>query len=126
MRPIVLSLLLAALAGCASKTMTEQAILIGTTPPGAGCTVLREGQIVGRIDVTPGTLLVDRNKHDLTIKCQKPGYQPAETIDKSGLNPAAIGIALGGGLMAAALVSAQGTDNDYTTDVELSLPAVPK
>jgi hypothetical protein len=122
----VLLLPLAALCGCAPKAVTEQVILVGTTPPGAACTITREGQTLGRIDLTPGTLSVDRNKHDLRIICQKPGYQEADSTDRSGTNPAATAEALGGGLLVAAVNSAQGTDNDYTTDVELTLPAVPK
>jgi len=114
------------LAACAPPAATNQAILIATTPPFATCTVSREGQVIAQAEATPQSVVVQRDKHDLSVRCTKPGYQPAEAPDKSGVNPLAVAQAIGGGLFVAISNSAQGTDNAYTTDLQLNLPAVQK
>jgi hypothetical protein len=67
-----------AVAGCATITEgTGQSVAVSTAPSGATCSVIREGQAVGQVAATPGSIRIDKSKNDLTVTCSKPGYQTA-------------------------------------------------
>src|SRR5215469_16450448 len=64
--------------GCATiMEGTGQSVAISTTPPGAACSVIREGQTLGQVTSTPGSVRVDKSKNDLTVTCSKQGYPTA-------------------------------------------------
>ncbi len=116
----VLSVLL--LSACSSIVEgTSQEIVVNTTPEGANCAFEREGQVIGRVNPTPGALTVKKTKHDMTITCTKPGYETASFFNKSDVAGATVGnIILGGGI-GWAIDSASGADNKYTTPVNITL-----
>ena len=72
--------------GCASVVEgTSQTIAVNTTPAGASCTLNRQPEgVIGQIPNTPGSALIKKTKYDITIKCNKAGYQEATATDKSG------------------------------------------
>src|SRR4051812_17130343 len=78
----------AALSGCASIVGggSSQNISVMTTPPGATCVFYREGEAIGTIQSTPGSMGVKRRKYDITIKCDKAGYEQAAYLNHSGLS----------------------------------------
>jgi hypothetical protein len=109
-------------AACSSIVSgTTQEIAINTNPPGADCTLEREGQIIGKVDDTPGGTLVQKTKHDITITCTKDGYQETTYINNSGLDTAILGNAILGGVIGAAVDSATGADNKYESPVNITL-----
>jgi hypothetical protein len=114
-----------ALAGCASIIEgTSQEITINTNPTGAACTLMREGQPIGSVNPTPGTVLIKKTKYDLNIVCDRPGFDQATFLNHSGAAGATFGnIILGGGI-GWAIDSAAGADNKYETPVNLTM--VPK
>src|SRR5262245_22443730 len=74
-----------ALCGCVSVFEgTSQDIAVNTTPADATCVFEREGQPIGSIAGTPGKLTVRKSKYDITVKCNKPGYQEATYLNHSG------------------------------------------
>src|SRR5262249_3554101 len=88
------------LGGCASITEgTHPALTVNTNPPGASCVLNRtEGQIAS-IASTPDTVTIRKTKHDITIVCNKPGYQTATFMNHSGVEAMTFGnIVLGGGV----------------------------
>ena len=111
-----------ALGGCASIIEgTSQEILVNTNPPGASCTLLREGQPIGTINPTPGSVLIKKTKYDMTIVCDRPGFAQATYINHSGAAGATVGnIVLGGGI-GWAIDSASGSDNKYDSPVNLTM-----
>src|SRR5882724_10609065 len=110
------------LSGCSTIVEgSSQSIAINTQPPGASCAVTRHGEALGKVDPTPGSILIEKTKYDLTITCDKDGYGQATRIDKSGADAATFGnIVLGGGI-GWAIDSATGSDNKYDTPVTLTL-----
>lgn len=110
------------LVSCASITSgTTQTLTVNTTPDGASCALIREGIVIGRISPTPGSVLVKKDKHDITVECEKAGYQKATFLNKSGIQDATWGnIVLGGGI-GWAIDSAAGADNKYTEVMNISL-----
>lgn len=100
---------------------TSQEIVVNTVPEGADCAFEREGQVIGRINQTPGGLTIEKTKHDLNIVCTKDGYQEATYFNKSDVAGATVGnIILGGGI-GWIIDSANGADNKYTTPVNITM-----
>jgi hypothetical protein len=70
-------LILAAVSiGLAACAATTQDIAIQTVPPGAGCTVSRDGANLGQIS-TPGSIKIAKGNGELTLTCEKSGYEIA-------------------------------------------------
>jgi hypothetical protein len=118
--------------GCVSVFEgTSQDIHVATSPSGANCVFERQGQNIGTIVNTPGVLTVRKNKYDITIKCDKPGYEQAAYNNHSGVSGAiaaniAVDILLTAGI-ASIVDSANGADNKYDSVVNLTLiPTTPQ
>jgi hypothetical protein len=120
------ALLLAATSGCASIIEgTSQTITLNTNPPGANCALVREGIVIGRVAPTPGSVVIEKTKHDITITCTKEGYQEATYLNHSGAAGATFGnIILGGGI-GWAIDSASGADNKYDSPVNMTMVPEP-
>jgi PEGA domain len=116
----------AVLAFCVSGCSTivegkSQLLSINTTPPGATCVLTRNGETIGSVTPTPGNINVEKTKHDITVTCDKDGYEQTTLINKSGSAGATFGnIILGGGI-GWAIDSATGSDNKYDTPVTVTL-----
>ena len=54
---------------------SHQTLTINTNPPGAECQLIREGVVIGQVPSTPGGVVVERSKYDITLECEKDGYQ---------------------------------------------------
>ncbi|MBA2587783.1 MAG: hypothetical protein H0U98_04065 [Alphaproteobacteria bacterium] len=110
------------LSGCSSVIEgTSQEILVNTNPSGANCEFVREGNVIARVTQTPGGATIKKTKHDITLKCQKDGYQEATYLNHSGAAGATFGnIILGGGI-GWAIDSASGADNKYDGVVNITL-----
>jgi hypothetical protein len=65
------------LPGCATfLDGRSQSVMIRTAPEGAACTITRQGAEIARVAATPGSFSLHRDFHDLTVVCQKPGWDP--------------------------------------------------
>jgi len=121
------------LQGCVSVFEgTSQEITVVTNPPGAHCAFQRkgDGKDMGNISATPGTLSVRKSKYDLTITCDKEGYQQATYLNHSGVSSVvavnvAVDLLLTAGI-SSIVDSANGADNHYDPAVTISLtPVIP-
>lgn len=119
---IILAIAMAALSACSSIVEgTSQELVINTNPEGADCELKREGMVIGRVNPTPGGIVVKKTKHDMIVTCKKKGYETATFYNKSDVAGATVGnIILGGGI-GWAIDSASGADNKYTTPMNISL-----
>lgn len=122
-RHLLATSLLISLSACASiMEGSSQEITINTTPTGADCALNREGQTIARVNPTPGGVTIKKSKEDITIVCNKPGYEETTFFNNSGSEGATWGnIVLGGGI-GWAVDSANGSDNKYTSPVNITLP----
>lgn len=124
---VVLGLFGLGLSGCSSIVQgTTQDLAVNTNPAGATCALEREGATIGTVQNTPGTVSVSKTKHDITITCDKEGYQTATYISDSGWESGsgAAGIALDVILtlgISSAVDSATGADNKYESPVNITL-----
>lgn len=100
---------------------TSQEIVINTTPDKAHCDLVRENIVIASINSTPAAVTVKKDKHDITIKCNKVGYQEATFFNKSDVAGATVGNVILGGGIGWAIDSASGADNKYTSPVNITL-----
>ncbi len=119
------------LSGCATVIEgTTQEITVITDPPGASCSLTRRGELLGTIAPTPGTLKIDKTKHDIQINCQKDGYDDSSARDESDRAASSFGNMAAGrlitrrfgvGLIGHAVDSISGADNKYDSEVHVTL-----
>ncbi len=116
------ALLLLCLAGCSSIIEgRSQTIQVNTNPVGATCDFTRNNEVLASIDSTPGSVYIEKTKYDITITCEKKGYETATYLNHSGAAGATFGnIVLGGGI-GWAIDSASGADNKYDSPVNITL-----
>jgi hypothetical protein len=116
----------ASLAACSTIIDgTTQKVTINTNPAGASCTVTREGTKIAVVNLTPSTITVDKDKHDITIVCDKAGYLQTSYLNHSGIAAATVGNAIAGGLVGWAVDSATGADNKYDSVVNITMAQAP-
>ncbi len=110
------------LGGCSSIIEgTSQQLVVNTNPPGADCTLLRQDVAIARINPTPGAANIEKTKNDITVSCEKEGFEKATYLNHSGVAGATLGnIILGGGI-GWAVDSASGADNKYDSPVNVTL-----
>src|SRR6185312_11360642 len=123
MRHIILGAAVCCLiTGCSSIIEgTSQEIMVNTTPAAANCSIDRQGLSIARVDPTPGAATIKKDKYDITIRCNKAGYQQATYLDHSGVAGATWGNIVAGGGIGWAIDSASGADNKYGSPVNITL-----
>ena len=109
------------LAACGTITQgTSQDIAVTSTPEGAHCDFTRKGQLIGAIDRTPGSVTVDKTKHDIMLTCALPGYQTASANLESGYGIGTFGNIIFGGLIGWGIDEASGAVNKYPTSAHVT------
>jgi len=100
---------------------TSQEIMVNTNPAGANCSLEREGLSIARVDPTPGAATIKKTKYDITIRCNKQGYEEATYLNHSGTAGATFGNIILGGGVGWAVDSAAGADNKYDSPVNITM-----
>ena len=119
--------LIALLPACATIVEgTSDNVTLSTNPAGATCTIDRNGERVGAVSTTPGSVRIDKSRHDLLVACTKDGYQPATTTAASRFTGTTFGNVIVGGLVGVVVDAASGANNQYPTEVKLDLAENPK
>src|SRR5262249_42971643 len=93
-------------------------------PDGASCVFEREGKEISKISQTPGSAIIRKDKHDITVRCDKPGYAEATYINRSSVAGTTVGNVIAGGLVGWAVDSSTGADTQ--SDSAVNLPLVPQ
>jgi hypothetical protein len=96
-------------------------LTLDTVPAGADCSLTRKGLVIGHVNPTPGSILVQRTRDDITVSCTRDGYQTGTFVNKSGLEAATFGNIILGGLIGVAIDSASGTNNKYDATMRITL-----
>ena len=79
------------LCGCSLQPDRTE-ILVGTTPPGASCTLTRLGRPIATVAPTPAIALVEPNPGEIDISCGRQGFADAAVT----LPAQEIGLSVGG------------------------------
>ena len=108
------------LAACGTITQgTSQDITVTSIPAGAHCDFTRKGEHLATIDRTPGTVTVDKTKHDILLTCNLPGYQQASVNLESGYGAGTFGNIILGGVIGWGIDEATGAVNKYPTSAKV-------
>lgn len=108
----------------ACSTIVEgrsQQIMVNTNPEGADCDLTRNGEKIASVRDTPNSAYIEKSKYDITISCNKKGYEQSTYINHSGTAGATFGNIAAGGLIGWGIDSATGSDNKYDTPVNITL-----
>ena len=103
---------------------TTQEITVATDPAGAECGLYREGARIGTIAGTPGSVVIKKTKHDISMLCVKQGYQQASLAnraDTAGWVAGNILFGLLGGPIGVVVDAASGSGNKYDGAVRIAL-----
>ncbi len=120
--PVVLVLSAIVLNGCATITTGEtQSITIDTLPPGATCTLTRDGQTLGVVESTPGSITVDKSEKFIDTRCSKEGYQEVSSAITPGAQGMTAGNILFGGIIGLMVDAGSGAAHQYPEEVLIAL-----
>lgn len=120
---IVVGALALALGGCATIVEgTSQSVAINTTPPGASCTVSREGAQISAVLSTPGSVKIDKSRADISVTCSKDGFQTQTVSYSSSFNGMTFGNIILGGAVGAVVDASTGANYNYPKEVTMALP----
>ena len=79
--------------GCASASEgTDQTITVETSPTGANCRFYRQetGIVAGQV-ITPGDVVIEKTEDDMTVECEKEGYETVKANLESEIEGATWG-----------------------------------
>ena len=108
---------------CATITTgTTQSMTVTSEPTAAICRLEREGTTVGVVNPTPGTVTISRSSRDLSVRCEKPGYQPGLRTISASFQAATLGNILLGGVVGIVIDAASGAVGQYEQNLHVVLP----
>lgn len=114
---LLILLPISSLYGCASIVSGQDQVVSVSTPncPDAKCTLVNDD---GKYYVnTPGTVTVNREYDELTVDCEKDGYDPVMMKVSSSTKGMAFGNILLGGVIGAGVDMATGAAYDYPSEI---------
>lgn len=123
-KQFVAGTLLLGLAGFAAACATivegtDQTVSVTSEPEGAVCKLTREGQTVGAINPTPGSIEVDRSSDDITVKCDLDGYLTSIGELPSEFEGMTFGNILFGGIIGVVVDVSTGASSEYPESINI-------
>jgi hypothetical protein len=110
------------MSGCATIVKGHsQPISVSTTPPGAACQVDRDGETIGTVNPTPGSITVKKSRKEIAVSCTKEGYERADGKVASKFHPMTFGNILFGGIIGIGVDAASGAMNEYEESITVTL-----
>src|SRR6185436_19391524 len=99
----ILAILAAAViltSGCATIVKgRSQSVTVRTDPPGATCELSKQGQSLGVVNPTPGTVQLGKGAAALDVSCKRLGYLDATAKVSSSFQGWTLGNAILGGIV---------------------------
>ncbi|MEL6373711.1 MAG: hypothetical protein AAFR04_07060 [Pseudomonadota bacterium] len=113
--------LASALGGCATIVEgTSQKLTVNTAPQGANCVLNRNGERIGAVASTPGTVDISNSRHDILISCDRAGYSRTQATLNSRFQAMTLGNLLVGGVVGVVVDAGSGAMNKY--DKAITIP----
>ncbi|WP_404385813.1 hypothetical protein [Caenispirillum salinarum] len=111
-----------ALGACSSIVEgTSQNVSVMTDPSGASCTLSSPNGVLGIVNPTPGSIEVPKSKHNISVACEKEGFQNGAGVLASSFEAMTIGNVIFGGLIGVAIDAGSGAMNKYPATVTVLL-----
>ncbi len=122
---ILIVLLASPLVGCATIIKgSSQTLSLNTSPAGAKCELKRNGELLGYINPTPGTINVSKSKRDIDYLCELGGYDRAAGIISSSFQGWTLGNVIFGGVIGVGIDAASGSMTEYNSGPAIVLNKV--
>jgi len=122
LRAVLALVAISLLSGCATlTTSSSQTVTMTTEPPGAACTFKREGQVIGVVNPTPGSLSVSKSHTAIDVLCSKEGFLDATGSVGSRFQAMTFGNILFGGIIGIAVDAASGATAEYEPTITIRL-----
>ena len=107
---------------CATITQgSAQTVRLTTDPPGASCTLSRNGEVLTTVRATPATLSVFKQKGRLQLVCRKPGYFDHSMEEGSDFEDMTLGNIIFGGLVGVFVDAGSGAMYEYPSAIHVTL-----
>ena len=111
------------LAACASIVEgTDQAILVSSVPSEATCVLEREGNQIAVVSQTPGTVMIEKSRADVAVRCSKEGHAEGASVLPSSLEAMTLGNFVFGGIVGMAVDAGSGAMHVYPSEIIVTLP----
>ena len=115
-------LLIPMLQGCSTIVEgSDQTVSVITEPAGASCELMREGQAIGFVNPTPGSIGLEKSSDNVAVRCRKEGHFDGGGVLASGFQDMTFGNILFGGLIGVAVDAASGAMHEYPPSVTVVL-----
>jgi hypothetical protein len=122
-RAIIAAALLAGLGSCSTVIEGKsQELTINSIPAGADCAVIRKGEVLARVPMTPGSVTIEKNRHDINVICHKDGFETASAYDSADIAAATFGNVVVGGVVGVGVDAATGSADKYESEITVVLP----
>lgn len=113
---------LVALGACATIIEgDDQTVTIASDPPGATCTLTRNGVAVGAVNPTPGSIMLEKSQDDVSVTCKKDGHLDGSAVLSSSFQNMTLGNVIFGGIIGVAVDSATGAMHEYPSGITVTL-----
>ena len=90
-------------------------------PTGASCTLTRKGVAVGAVTPTPGSIVLEKSKENVSLICKKDGHFDATAALSSSFQNMTIGNVIFGGIVGVVVDSATGAMHQYPASITVFL-----
>lgn len=125
MRIFVCLAILGMVSGCATIIEgTSQSVMITSDPAGASCNLDRQGLRLGQVSPTPGSVHIDKSKNDISVACNREGYQPAVVTQSPKFVGTTFGNIVAGGLIGVVVDASTGANYEYPNEIRVPLAPV--
>jgi len=110
-----------ALGGCSTVVNGSDQQISVQTPNAAGASCELKSPDGLYFVTTPGTITVDKSRHDLAVKCTKDGFADGITTINSTFEAMTLGNVLIGGVVGVGIDAASGALNKYPDSVQVQM-----
>lgn len=100
---------------------SDQSVTVMTDPSGASCRLESKNGIVGVVNPTPGSVVLSKSKENVSVLCEKEGYQPSAGTLASSFEGMTFGNVIFGGIIGVGIDAASGAMNKYPASVTVQL-----
>lgn len=108
--------------GCATIVKgSSQTLTVDTKPPGASCVFNRDGETIGVVHPTPGSLVVQKSSKAISVACTKDKFQESDATLSADFQPMTLGNIILGGVIGIIVDAASGAVAEYQPNLTLTL-----
>jgi hypothetical protein len=103
---------------------SNQSVTVSTDPTAATCELKRDGETIGVVNPTPGSVKIGKSRKDVQVTCSKDDYKTRTASLNSSFEGMTLGNLIFGGVIGLAVDAGSGAMHQYPSNITLHLPPV--